>query len=640
MKHFCSRLYRTFRVLPIAMLLVVCILPQQSYACAIKSTSIHMAADGSALSTGKLFFGHHKNKFTVQVLTDGASDCTDSKKYGTVYMWLFNKSGKNPTKPLENVNALPVVMSKPEGLTQRFYLSEEACYDQRPEDLKTIIDKINSGRGDVDKITRKTFTDRGVDYPSDTDAGLLWDFVFSNKKDGLSNPGVYLKAKSLLYNFSTYSGIVGGDFPDCGLFARASFVQSLATTDGGANIQSKDYPQTGSGANYLGYICNPTDGFKNDADFTYYFKNEFDPKKIFQGDSIDTEMKKENQVSNFCQDSPTDVAKSISQDESVVYESETCKNNSGAGASGEIPDCYELLAPVPGFTDTIYFEGGPDGSKGVFSIIQLFNSLMTILFGAVSVIAVIMLIYIGGQYVVSGSSGATAAVASAKKRLKGVAIGIVVLLSSYLILTTINPRLVNFEAKLENAVLDQYSAAQSAAIILRATQLAPDAKAFCADKQKANGYSACGIGTDFGYKDSLDAGCGSPALNPTKSSKGVNTNNTKIRGASLPQPVLEAMFGKVNWEKWDAARRAAVRVVGPKGVDIVPLVDIGPNRADILAKGVVIDQTTALDWLVGCGSKTVGTGNCNGPRAYQILPDYYDGSTPQKTRPPVEQCPK
>ena len=109
---------------------------------------------------------------------------------------------------------------------------------------------------------------------------------------------------------------------------------------------------------------------------------------------------------------------------------------------------YCLLAPLPGLPGN---GNSVDTTVGIESYI---NTLIKILIGLMSVLAVIMIVVGGIQYMVSSSGGEKQ---GGKDRITNALMGLVLALSAYLILNTINPHLVNLHVGVPNASLVEVS---------------------------------------------------------------------------------------------------------------------------------------------------------------------------------------
>lgn len=97
---------------------------------------------------------------------------------------------------------------------------------------------------------------------------------------------------------------------------------------------------------------------------------------------------------------------------------------------------YTPLEPLPGM------EG-----EGI-SLSGYLNRVFSLFIGICAVLAVLMIVISGFQYMTSGDS--ESARKEAKSRITGAIIGLLIALSSVLILETINPDLLNFDLKLKN----------------------------------------------------------------------------------------------------------------------------------------------------------------------------------------------
>lgn len=93
---------------------------------------------------------------------------------------------------------------------------------------------------------------------------------------------------------------------------------------------------------------------------------------------------------------------------------------------------YKLLAPLPGGSNELPAEGG-------FSIYA--RELFWFLLSAAGVLALLMLVIGGVEYV--GSAGNTSLLGDAKGRITNALLGLLLALTSWLILNTINPDLVD-----------------------------------------------------------------------------------------------------------------------------------------------------------------------------------------------------
>ncbi|MDD3694032.1 MAG: NlpC/P60 family protein [Candidatus Pacebacteria bacterium] len=129
--------------------------------------------------------------------------------------------------------------------------------------------------------------------------------------------------------------------------------------------------------------------------------------------------------------------------------------NGGNGGYDE--DCYELLAPVPGLKGATDPLGNNRWSINLknFQIGDYVNSLFSIALGILTLLAVIMIVIAGVQYMTIESFQGKS---DAKSRITGALTGLLLALSIYIILGTINPDLlqVNFGSNIEEVALEGY----------------------------------------------------------------------------------------------------------------------------------------------------------------------------------------
>jgi len=144
-----------------------------------------------------------------------------------------------------------------------------------------------------------------------------------------------------------------------------------------------------------------------------------------------------------------------------------CHNGKSGDEEAYLRDCYELLAPIPGISSTYTdgsgstrstgFEVTEDGRQFVKNIGQLqigdyINTLVRIALGVLIVLSIIMIIIAGVEYMVQESMFGKSA---AKSRIANALSGLIVGLSIYLILSTINPQLleVNFSPPVQELLV-------------------------------------------------------------------------------------------------------------------------------------------------------------------------------------------
>jgi hypothetical protein len=104
---------------------------------------------------------------------------------------------------------------------------------------------------------------------------------------------------------------------------------------------------------------------------------------------------------------------------------------------------YTLLSPLPG----VGTNGKVDVASGFGSYL---NSIIRLVIGLIGVLAVVMLVVGGIQYMVSSGGGEKG---GAKERMQNALFGLVLALSAYTILNTINPNLVTLTIHVPGATL-------------------------------------------------------------------------------------------------------------------------------------------------------------------------------------------
>jgi hypothetical protein len=129
-----------------------------------------------------------------------------------------------------------------------------------------------------------------------------------------------------------------------------------------------------------------------------------------------------------------------------------------------LEDCYEFLAPIPGFKTTN--NAGDDNLKftdddkrvGILNVRELkledyINSIFQIALGVLMVLSVVMIVVAGVQYMTVESFYGKS---DAKKRISGALMGLILSLGIVIILNTINPRLleINFGEGIESVTIN------------------------------------------------------------------------------------------------------------------------------------------------------------------------------------------
>ena len=135
-------------------------------------------------------------------------------------------------------------------------------------------------------------------------------------------------------------------------------------------------------------------------------------------------------------------------------------DNPDSGELGTLaPNCYELLAPLPGLEALgVPFENEknrPKLSSGAFtqkfSIGFWVNRMTMLLIGVIGLAAVVMIIIAGVQYMTTEAIGTKS---GAKERIINSPIGLAIALSVFVILSTINPQLLDLDPDIETADLE------------------------------------------------------------------------------------------------------------------------------------------------------------------------------------------
>lgn len=138
-------------------------------------------------------------------------------------------------------------------------------------------------------------------------------------------------------------------------------------------------------------------------------------------------------------------------------------NANGTGKAGYDDDCYELLAPIPGLqslnnageSNIIVREDGRIAIDKLseFKLGDYINSLFQIALGILMVLAVVMIVIAGVQYMTIESIYGKS---DAKSKIIGAVTGLILSLGIFVILNTINPRLleINFGENIEQATIE------------------------------------------------------------------------------------------------------------------------------------------------------------------------------------------
>lgn len=162
------------------------------------------------------------------------------------------------------------------------------------------------------------------------------------------------------------------------------------------------------------------------------------------------------------------------------------------------PDCYELLAPLPGLeaigvvatnsndekiNDGLYVTG--------FSLGFWVNRIVMVTIGFIGLIAVVMIIIAGVQYMTTEAAGGKS---NAKEKITNALIGLVIALGIFVLLSTINPNLLDIDPDIESVTLE----------VDPPENLQPYVDS---DGNTRYDYSQCANGTPSTLKDPLVDGC-------------------------------------------------------------------------------------------------------------------------------------
>lgn len=126
------------------------------------------------------------------------------------------------------------------------------------------------------------------------------------------------------------------------------------------------------------------------------------------------------------------------------------------GEEGIDRDCYEFLAPIPGFGDAQIINGQETGRVSIkLSTLELgdyINTMFQIALGILMVLSVVMIVVGGVQYM---TSEAIFQKQVAKESITKAVVGLILGLGIFIILNTINPRLleINFGSNIEEVSL-------------------------------------------------------------------------------------------------------------------------------------------------------------------------------------------
>ncbi len=458
---------------------LLCLAPFTHADCEIASVSF--APSQAHIREGVPFFpgtGQSGVQRHLIIKTNNDPACSNTSVYPVVFSsHARDRASTDPDIPLDNINGtkefriLPLgnIAGQTEyGLSITLQTAEEKCYGHGYDDLKKLVkESIANGTG------------RQSDYDylkSDPKNAPLYGFLFDDPAsittttipDTTTSVEGYVVSE---YTAWTAKQIIYKKFnkADCGYYARAklgtAFTPAELNERSIAQQQSADYT-TG---NSVFYMCSVSD-YQYDLDREDQEVSDaiswslFLPKQgvwgsikgIFTGgnlrllieDIIDTgtaRISRQTLENNFCEDN---LHKWEVRNATANFNPGSADNNDPCVDGDQvIPGCYELLAPIPTLGRTVNFDGST--TEQPFALEQFFLSMINILIGAVSIMAVGALIYLGFMYMNARSFGNIPNLKKYKTRFIQVFYGIGIILSSYIILNTINPELLRLVPALE-----------------------------------------------------------------------------------------------------------------------------------------------------------------------------------------------
>ncbi len=458
---------------------LLCLAPFTHADCEIASVSF--APSQAHIREGVPFFpgtGQSGVQRHLIIKTNNDPACSNTSVYPVVFSsHARDRASTDPDIPLDNINGtkefriLPLgnIAGQTEyGLSITLQTAEEKCYGHGYDDLKKLVkESIANGTG------------RQSDYDylkSDPKNAPLYGFLFDDPAsittttipDTTTSVEGYVVSE---YTAWTAKQIIYKKFnkADCGYYARAklgtAFTPAELNERSIAQQQSADYT-TG---NSVFYMCSVSD-YQYDLDREDQEVSDaiswslFLPKQgvwgsikgIFTGgnlrllieDIIDTgtaRISRQTLENNFCEDN---LHKWEVRNATANFNPGSADNNDPCVDGDQvIPGCYELLAPIPTLGRTVNFDGST--TEQPFALEQFFLSMINILIGAVSIMAVGALIYLGFMYMNARSFGNIPNLKKYKTRFIQVFYGIGIILSSYIILNTINPELLRLVPDLD-----------------------------------------------------------------------------------------------------------------------------------------------------------------------------------------------
>jgi len=357
-------------------------------------------------------FGKTSSLKKVIIATNSDPSCDGMPVYLTIFSSTRKSDPSVPTSPdkhLTNVKNKQFKIQKSGGglnpgdpasygITVSFRMGEEACFDYNVNNLKTMIQN---------SIAAGTSKQSDYEYLNAPGTQTLYNILFDNSGlfDTLSTEEQWAMKKIVYRKFNKSV--------DCGYYARARLGTEMdvntLTDETGQPVARLVSPDDYNNNNFVGFMCDYNVGIFCDPNKNWEYKNAY-----------------ETSAGTF---DPSD--KCIGK---------------GAG-------CYELLAPIPGLGDTINFETGPNGEPA-FALEQFFTAGINVVIGAVSVLAVLALMYYGFKMMQDRSAGRPMELKVDRQRILQVFYGIGIILGSYVILNTINPDLLVIAPDLQSVTFE------------------------------------------------------------------------------------------------------------------------------------------------------------------------------------------
>lgn len=384
-------------------------------------------------------YGKPSSTKVVSVVTNNDPSCEGRSVFLTIfaaYKQIDPQLGAaSPDKPLANISNKEYKLFKVGGLDGEvpqytlgasFYTAEESCVGYGETLLKKMVDEA---------IAAGTKTKQDFEYLNSGTTKVLYDYLFNGGSASalasvnplaLAENVVNPLSSSTLINVNTdaqwaIKKVIYKEFGkalDCGYYARARLdtkMEPMSVVDEKGKPFAKLTPadQNAETLNFVGYMCNLEGVVLCDATQNWNIKNAFETTP--GGIDLNDKCSKDGNI---------------------------------------IPGCYELLAPIPGLGETINFD--KVGDKEPFALEQFFTAGINIVIGAVSIMAVLALMYYGFAMMRDRSRGNVSGIKIDKQRIIQVFYGIGIILGSYVILNTINPELLVIAPNLDPVTLQSF----------------------------------------------------------------------------------------------------------------------------------------------------------------------------------------